>query len=459
MGQETHWTFDALNRPITRREPDPQTVGGPGGALWTYQYDAVGNTTYVTNPLGKVTHNVFDGLDRLTSTTDPEGGVTQFRYDLLGNMTALTDPEGNETTFVFDGLSRVTSETNELGKSRFYRYDSIGNVIGLTDRNGREREFDYSNLDLTVEERWLDGQPQAIHTIEFDYDLLGRMVEGSDSFANYAFAVDPLGRVTEIDNLGSSGMPRVVLEQQFDAVGNRTGLSAAINGTADFADSFAFDFLSRMTSIRQTGQTGGNPVADKRVDLDYNLLGQFTSIERFADLGGTQLVVDSDFLYDHAARLTDLTHRQGSTVLADYDWTYDALSRVTNVWSPTDGSVAYSYDDTDQLTGANYSQLPDESFSYDLTGNRTMTGYVTGANNRLLSDGTYNYSHDDEGNRISKTNIATGEVTEYSWDHRNRLVGIVEKSGQGQVTQSVGYSYDCFDRRIAKVITPVVGPS
>jgi YD repeat-containing protein len=125
-------------------------------------------------------------------------------------------PEGNETTFVFDGLSRVASETNELGKSRFYRYDSIGNVIGLTDRNGRDREFDYNNLDLMVEERWLDGQQQTVHSIEFGDDPLGQMVEGCDSFANYAFTIDPLGRVTEIDNQGSPGKPRVVTQQQFD---------------------------------------------------------------------------------------------------------------------------------------------------------------------------------------------------------------------------------------------------
>jgi len=104
-------------------------------------------------------------------------------------------------------------------------------------------------------------------------------------------------------------------------------------------------------------------------------------------------VVDTDFLYDRAARLTDLTHRQGSTVLADYGWSYDAFSRVTSFSWHTDGSVSYSYDDTDQLTGADYSQLLDESFSYDFTGHRTMTGYVTGANNRLLSDGTSNQSY------------------------------------------------------------------
>jgi len=50
----------------------------------------------------------------------------------------------------------------------------------------------------------------------------------------------------------------------------------------------------------------------------------------------------------------------------------------------------------------------------------TLAGYQTGANNRLLADGTYNYSYDDEGNRTYRTNIATGEVVEYTRDHRNR---------------------------------------
>jgi hypothetical protein len=86
-----------------------------------------------------------------------------------------------------------------------------------------------------------------------------------------------LGRVTEIDNQGSSGMPRAVLEQEFDAVGNRTSLSAEINGTADFADSFEFDLLSRMTRVRQTRQTGGNVVADKRREIQR---GQASLMEK-----------------------------------------------------------------------------------------------------------------------------------------------------------------------------------
>ncbi len=32
---------------------------------------------------------------------------------------------------------------------------------------------------------------------------------------------------------------------------------------------------------------------------------------------------------------------------------------------------------------------------------------------RVTSDGTYNYTYDDEGNRTRRTSISTGEVTEY----------------------------------------------
>jgi hypothetical protein len=33
-----------------------------------------------------------------------------------------------------------------------------------------------------------------------------------------------------------------------------------------------------------------------------------------------------------------------------------------------------------------------QTYSYDPNGNRNSTGYVTGPNNELLSDGTYNYT-------------------------------------------------------------------
>jgi len=43
-------------------------------------------------------------------------------------------------------------------------------------------------------------------------------------------------------------------------------------------------------------------------------------------------------------------------------------------------------------------------------------------------------------------------VTEYEWDLRNRLTKVTEKDASGNVTKVVEYTYDVFNRRIAKEV-------
>jgi hypothetical protein len=176
-------------------------------------------------------------------------------------------------------------------------------------------------------------------------------------------------------------------------------LAALVNGTADFVNEYFYDALHRMTGVQQHGAAGGSAVAEKRVDLAYDAAGQWQSITRYSDLAGVELVATSSYVFDQASRLTSLTHAQGATTLADYDWAYDAANRITSF---TNGlysteSATYSYDDTNQLIGADRSGTSnDESFAYDANGNRTMTGYTTGDNNQLTSDGVHYYTYDDE---------------------------------------------------------------
>ncbi|HEX5000284.1 MAG TPA: DUF4114 domain-containing protein [Terriglobia bacterium] len=74
-----------------------------------------------------------------------------------------------------------------------------------------------------------------------------------------------------------------------------------------------------------------------------------------------------------------------------------------------------------------------------------------GTSNRILTDGTFDYAYDAEGNRIRRTEIATGIVTEYEWDHRNRLIRAIEKDAGGAVIRTVTITYDMFDQWIARV--------
>ena len=155
-----------------------------------------------------------------------------------------------------------------------------------------------------------------------------------------------------------------------------------------------------MTRVQQSGQSGGNSVAPKRVDFAYDIAGRFDTITRYANLAGTQLVAQTGYTYDDASRLTALTHSKGQTTLAGYTWAYDTKGRLTEYDSTIDGTGDYTYDDTGQLAAADYSYQTDETYTYDANGNRTNTGYDTDPNNRLTSDGVYNYEYDDEGNRV-----------------------------------------------------------
>jgi RHS repeat-associated protein len=77
---------------------------------------------------------------------------------------------------------------------------------------------------------------------------------------------------------------------------------------------------------------------------------------------------------------------------------------------------------------------------------------TVGYHNRILNDGTSTYMYDLEGNRTSKTDIATGHQVEYSWNHANQLIAVVYKTYNNTVTKSVEYQYDALGRRIGKSV-------
>jgi YD repeat-containing protein len=221
------------------------------------------------------------------------------------------------------------------------------------------------------------------------------------------------------------------LRQGFDELSRRTSARleyAKSDGSwtkGDFENVYGYDALSRMTSIVQQGQNlqgqgvTNNTVAQKRADLTYNALGEIETITRRSGIDATSPeVFKTTEKYDPLARLVSIVHQKtGSAAFNTYSFTYDVLNRIT--WmNSADGPSTFTYDSTNQLTSANHtngSGLPaDEAYVHDLNGNRvTANGstYATGPNNQLTSNGTYNYGYDKEGNRTSRTKIATGEVT------------------------------------------------
>jgi RHS repeat-associated protein len=383
----------------------------------------------LTSSIDELGHQIFNEIDpnngNILSTTQVvgiRGGsddlVTRYTYTPRGLVDLMTDPEGRITDYDYDALGRLVKETTAKG-----------------------------TIDEAIEQYQYDAAGSPIRTIGYTYDAASQLISTNDPDSRYSYTYDLDGRLTSVDNAGTGGVPNVKLNYSYDAVDNLLSTTDTINGQVKGTVAYTYDALDRATKVTQTG----NGVTSKRVDMTYDAASFMTGMTRYADLAGSQLVAGTSYTYDADGRLTKLTHARGGTTLADYNWQYDAANRITQSVSP-DGTSNYNYDERDQLLGTDHSYQGDESYSYDANGNRTNAGYNTGDNNQLLSDGKYNYEYDNEGNRTKRIEIATGEVTEYTWDYRNRLTQVVTKGTGGQVIKEAEYTYDVYDRRISKSV-------
>ncbi|WP_425618761.1 RHS repeat-associated core domain-containing protein [Anatilimnocola sp. NA78] len=446
----TSYLYDDLGRLISEKQPDPDGVGLLIAPDTQYTYDAAGNLKTVTNPIGKVTTYGYDNLYRRTSITDPLAGVTSFTFDVASQLLSLTDPEENTTTWDYDGLGRVAQETNQLNKSRFFKYDAVGNLTERTDRNGRVINYAYDDLDRNTTEEWYDGLT-LIRTIGFEFDAADQLTEANDPSAVNSYSYDVLGRIAQEVQTFDGFADTLTFDYEYDDASNRTQSRWNFGTTEEITTDFVYDDLNRLS--RLTRSSDEEATFWHRVEFGYNRLSKYTDIERFVGDSITPIaVVATSYSYDETNRLTSIQHGSGATTWAGYGYTYDAAGRILSVDSFIDGLSEYDYDDTDQLTGADHTSVTDEAYTYDSNGNRTLLGHSTGDNNQLISDGTYDYTYDDEGNRLTRTDISTGYVTEYAWDHRNRLIAVTEMDDLGVVLSAVENSYDAFNRWILREV-------
>jgi YD repeat-containing protein len=205
----------------------------------------------------------------------------------------------------------------------------------------------------------------------------------SDPEATINFTLDNLGRTTSISNTIAGLTPTVTLAQSFNAAGSRTEVKATIGSTLDFRNTYQFDTLGRVTEMIQQNQSGGNAVTAKRAVFEYNALNQQTKLTRYQSTSSSNLVGSTEYAYDTVNRLSSLTHKQNSTVLAGYTYGYDGDSRLTSVTSTVEGLSTFSYDATSQVVGADHAAggQADESYGFDLNGNRNTSGYTTTTTN------------------------------------------------------------------------------
>jgi YD repeat-containing protein len=184
-----------------------------------------------------------------------------------------------------------------------------------------------------------------------------------------------------------------------------------------------------------------NAVSYKSAHFGYDLSGLQTEIRTYAGsrtLSTTVATTTKD--YDKSGRIDLIEHYRGSDTQAahaditGYDLDYDLANRVSSIQFTQlvyqgESLNSITYDDSGQITVADFGIQADETYAYDDNGNRTRKNsgadnYDIDPNNQLVQDhDNSTYLYDEQGNRTER-HTSGGAWTKYTWDHRNRLVNV-----------------------------------
>lgn len=431
VGRTTRFAYDPLDRMTAVADPlDKQT---------TFAYDAAGNRTGVVDALGRQTVFIHDDLDRLIQTEQrgvTPAAITEFTYDAAGSLVSVNDPENSTTTYQYDRLSQNTSVTQPLGQRVQYDYDARGRVVEKINARGQRIEYDYAAWGGLIEERRYGTTGATIpqQTITYGYDLNANLTSVTDNTVQaaplYTQTYDALDR-PDVQTLMYIPGGDWQIDNDYDRFGNRSRLTLARDVAAS-VQSFDFDKRNLLTSIELPNT--------QSIAFDYFGNDDLKSI---AYPNG----VTTDYTYENNGPVKTIVTHDSAATINRFDYLYNDVLNVTTL-NAFDGDRIFSYDGLDRLTGAQYpvaSGLPEESYTYDLVGNREdpsdPSAYDYDANHRILKGQGLTYIFDDDGNQISRSDGA-----QFHYDQNNRL----REFSQGGVHAS--YAYDPLGRRIKKTV-------
>ncbi|HKT00126.1 MAG TPA: LamG-like jellyroll fold domain-containing protein [Rugosimonospora sp.] len=461
-GATTQATYDDLGRTLTstrlERYPSTSTAvttnsytasttnpGGawlasstsPDGVVTRYGYNALGETTAVTDGAGNTTGYRYDFLGRRTAVVAPDATSTTVTYDQSnnpiqtanldatgavlttraatfddnGNTRSATDARGNTTTFTYDPLNQLTQETQPATATTpittSFGYDAAGNRTRFTDGRGNSWIYTYNTWnkpESTLEPATATYTATADRTTTTVYDANARPVTlarpgGVGVTATY----DPVGKLLTQSGTGAEA-----------ATGTRT---------------FGYDLDGRITSA----QTAAADAPATNDTFTYNDRGELLTAAGSAG--------SSSFSYNPDGLMTSRADDSGTT-----SYTYDNADRLQTLADAASGStLAYAYNKLSQVATVQYGSAADKrTLGYDSLHRLTSDQLTTAAGAAI---GSITYGYDSNNNLTAKTTAGFGAnnpttANTYTYDFANRLTSWTNG------TTTVGYAYDASGNRI-----------
>ncbi|MFO0029122.1 MAG: hypothetical protein ACK558_09825, partial [Pseudomonadota bacterium] len=268
----------------------------------SFTYDPNGNQDLSTDPLGTVTDNDYDPLNRLIRTIGDKGtgagdinASTQYTYDARDNLRTVVDPKGLTTTYTYDGLNNLTQLSSPDTGITTYGYDAAGNRLSQTDARGITASYTYDALNRLTAITY----PDATLNVTFAYDQANGTTGCGSSFR--------LGRLTRITD--ASGTTTFC----YDRRGNVTRKTQVVAGSTLVAD-MTYTRSDRLATLTYPG--GG------RARYGRDAQGRINRVWWRPSGTTTETTVVSAASYLPFGPLGSLTFGNGRTLAKAYDQNY-----------------------------------------------------------------------------------------------------------------------------------------
>jgi RHS repeat-associated protein len=429
-GKITTTTYDLLGRTLTTKNALNQTT--------TYTYDLEGQLLTVKEADNTVTSTrTYDALHRLKTEKDGKNQLIEYFYDAAGRMTSYKDAKLATFSFQYDLLGRKTRRTEPDLTFQTWTYDAAGRMEYHTKADGIVIRHHYENpqRDELTRTTYNGGTPDR----SYEYTTFGQLHIAANASSTITFGYDAAGRKTS-ETQALAGLPGNQRFRYFyDGDGNLESHERPDLSTVDY-DYNQRNLLEKLTAdaappVAEYEYNGRNQLETTEVEN-----GLFTATRGYDDAGRLTAVTNGA-LDTTAYTLTPDGRRTGITRNGQSEtYGYDAARQVESASIPLSGGGT-------RTNGYQYDAAANRSST---TTNGVTTSYFANAVNEYTSIGSFNPSHDANGN------LLTGQVpgsaglqpASFTWNIHNELVSATAANGD-----TAQYQYDAFGRRTKRTET------
>lgn len=429
-GDERKWEYDKKHNVVKETSPEgettkikrteagePEVVEQPAGSETrnvAYKYDAYGNVTEVTDPLGNKTKYAYDAHSDKESEKDAEGNERKWKYNEDSQETEETSPRGYTTKTERNNYGLPTKVTDPLGHATEIKYDANQNVESETDGNKHTTKYEYNEENLPIKVTKPNGD-----STETGYDAEGKKTSYTDGNKHtWEYKRSQLEQVTEEKNpLGK------IWKKAYDKAGNLERLEDPEKHTTEYT----YDGTNRLTKIQYST---GKP---SEVTYEYN---KDSKVTKMKDETGT-----SENTWDKLDRLIEYKNGAGKTV----EYGYNLANLPVMITYPNGKSIWREYDKDNRLSAVIDWKGREISFEYNADSKLIATYFP------VISKDIDEYSYNEADQMTEIYMLRGGSIVgsfEYERDGDGQVIEATEKVAEGSGPVTISRKLDENNRLI-----------